>query len=213
MAHNITNNPFICIFQQNYEQLQKHPDFKRIAEFVTDLLTMDEQDIMHAMTNDLGNTITIYSSKQKNPIQSITLKIDGPETEFLIPSIVLASAYDNFVISGESAVPENELLPPIDIPLYKKVTFGNILFSQLGGCDIDYIPDFLYDCASDETVLNSDIFVKAQSLAIIKICELLYNACNLLMQGERFRKLTISKPFAFLATLDDKEFISLIHFT
>jgi len=174
---------------------------------------MDEQDIIHAMTNELGNTITLYTSKQKEAIQAITLRIDGPETEYLIPSIVLASAYNSFTITGESTVPENELLPPIDIPLYKRVTFGNILFSQLGGCDIDYIPDFLYDCASDETILNSDIFVKAQSLAIIKICELLYDACNLLLQGERFKKLTIAKPFAFFATLDDKEFISLIHFT
>jgi len=213
MTNNTTNNPFVHIFQQNYEQLQNHQDFKSITEFVTNLLTMDEQDIIHAMTNELGNTITLYTSKQKEAIQAITLRIDGPETEYLIPSIVLASAYNSFTITGESTVPENELLPPIDIPLYKRVTFGNILFSQLGGCDIDYIPDFLYDCASDETILNSDIFVKAQSLAIIKICELLYDACNLLLQGERFKKLTIAKPFAFFATLDDKEFISLIHFT
>ena len=213
MTNNTTNNPFVHIFQQNYEQLQNHQDFKSITEFVTNLLTLDEQDIMHAMTNELGNTITLYTSKQKEAIQAITLRIDGPETEYLIPSIVLASAYNSFTITGESTVPENELLPPIDIPLYKRVTFGNILFSQLGGCDIDYIPDFLYDCASDETILNSDIFVKAQSLAIIKICELLYDACNLLLQGERFKKLTIAKPFAFFATLDDKEFISLIHFT
>jgi len=213
MAHNITNNPFIYIFQQNYEQLQKHPDFKSIAEFITDLLTLDEQDIMHAMTNELGITVTLYASKQKESIQAITLRIDGPETEYLIPSVILASAYDSFTITGESTVLLNKLLPIIDTPLYKKITFGKTIFSQLGGCDIDYIPDFLYDCVSDETILNSDIFVKAQSLAIIKICELLYDACNLLLQGERFKKLTIAKPFAFFATLDDKEFISLIHLT
>jgi len=213
MTNNTTNNPFVHIFQQNYEQLQNHQDFKSITEFVTNLLTLDEQDIMHAMTNELGNTVTLYSSKQKEAIQSITLRIDGPETEYLIPSIVLSSAYDSFTITSESTVPINELLPIIDIPLYKKITFGKTIFSQLGGCDIDFIPDFLYDLTSDEEILHSDIFLKSQSLAIIKICELLYDACNLLLQGERFKKLTIAKPFAFFATLDDKEFISLIHFT
>lgn len=206
--NNMTQNPFKKIFEEKYEQLLQHPEMQRVKYFLSNLLSIDDQDFMFMITNELGNTITLYASKQNNnPIQSITLKLYSNADSF-IPSIVFASAYDSYSIIKSYTKPSNILLPECNIPLYNEVQFGKAIFHELGGCDIDEISDVLFDVASDEEMVATIAFQMAQTLTIIKICELLHDACLLLVQGDRFKKLSITKPFSFFITIDDKEYIT-----
>jgi len=72
------------------------------------------------------------------------------------------------------------------------------------------VSDFLYDVVSSNEDIDKELLKNMQTLAIIKILELLYNACHLLIQGKRFTQLPKKTPFEFFAHLDDNEFISLI---
>ncbi|MGQ9842471.1 MAG: hypothetical protein ACUVRK_02810 [Spirochaetota bacterium] len=210
MTYNIKNNPFFDIFTTYYAQIMATNDSSIFGDCITGLLTIDEEAIVHMMTNELGNTLMLYSSKLKNDfIQSITLKIDAPEDSHFIPSVVLASAYNSYTITQTSTKPINALYPKSNIALYNTVQFGKVLFSELGGCDIDLISDFLFDVVSCQNEIGDGLFKNIQSLAIIKILELLYNTCSLIMQGDRFKQLPKKTPFAFFAHLDESEYVSL----
>lgn len=210
MNYDIRTNPFFEIFGSRYEEIMAKNRSSFVGDCITGLLTIDEEEIANIMTNELGNTLMIYTSKiQKDSIQAITLKIDAPADTHFIPSILLASAYDSYTITHSTTTPLNKMLPVLFVPMYNKVTFGNTLFSEYGGCDVDMISDFLFDVVSMCDEIDKELFTQIQSLAIIKILEVLYNACSMLIKGDRFKKLPKKLPFTFFAHLDDSEYLSI----
>ncbi|MEW6526688.1 MAG: hypothetical protein AB1444_08490 [Spirochaetota bacterium] len=209
MEDSVKRNPFTAIFQKYYEKTMSDSRSKEIAEYIKDFLTINDEEIINDMLTELRNTLTIYTSKLKNEhIQIITLFIDAPDDEYFIPSIVLASAYNSYKIKNTYSIPSHPLLPGTD-NLYKQIEFGKNVFSQFGGCDIDMISDILFDMTSLPDIANSELFRQMQTLVIIKILELLYSSCMLLMKGDVFKKLPKIMPFAFFAHLDDKEYIHI----
>ncbi|MCX8125136.1 MAG: hypothetical protein N3F66_13385 [Spirochaetes bacterium] len=209
MLHSVRNNPFTGIFQKYYETTMLHTQSKDIAAYIKDFLTIDDQEIFHAMTHELANTLTLYSSKLKNEkIQVITLLIDAPADEHFIPSIILASAYESYAIKQTYSIPAHQLLPETD-NLYTHLELGKNIFYQFGGCDIDILSDILFDIISVPDIVKSNVFTSIQTLVIIKILELLYNACALLMKSNSFLQLPKNHPFSFFAHCDNHEYITI----
>ncbi|MEJ5362832.1 MAG: hypothetical protein WHV26_12300 [Spirochaetota bacterium] len=206
MLNNIQNNPFTKTFQNYYQELLSNSQRKEIETCLKDFLYIDDNEIVHTMTNDLANTLKLYTRKLKHEqIQAITLLIDAPEQEYFIPSIILASAYDGYIIKKTYSDPIHPLLPKAE-NIYNVLDFNKTIFSQFGGCDIDMISDILFDVISLPDISQSNL-VQVQTLVIIKILELLYNSCLLLMQEETFIQLPKKYPFAFFAHLDNQEYI------
>ncbi|HOJ29281.1 MAG TPA: hypothetical protein PL059_09430 [Spirochaetota bacterium] len=211
--HNVRDNPFVVVFQEWYEKVISGNVSHEVILCIKDLLHIDEEEIIHYMTNELGNTLTLYTSKLKDEqIQTITLLIDTPDDEYFIPSIILASAYASFEIKSTFSSPHTPLLPKMD-NMYHQLAFGKNIFFQFGGCDLDMISDVLFDIISLPDIAKSGILQQMQTLVIIKILELMYNSCLLLMKGDRFAQLPKTKPFAFFAHLNDKDYIRLVTFT
>ncbi len=207
MLHNVKNNPFTGIFQKHYEKLISNNLSKDIATTIQDFMTIDDEEIIHDITNELGNILTVYTSKLKNErVQALTLLIAAPEDEYFIPSVVLSSAYESYSINKTYSSPIHPLLPETD-NLCCHLSLGKNLFSQYGGCDIDIISDMLFDIISLPNMAESELFKNIQTLVIIKILEVLFNSCSLVIKGERFKKLPKNHPFAFFAHLDDQEHI------
>ncbi|GAB4221169.1 MAG: hypothetical protein Kow00102_14530 [Spirochaetota bacterium] len=208
MLHNTLHNPFTKTYQNYYQELLSSTQSKEVAACLKDFSCIDDTEIIHTMTNDLSNTLKIYTRKLKNEsIQAITLLIDAPEQEYFIPSIILASAYEGYIIKKTYSDPTHPLLPKAE-NIYNELNFTNPIFSQFGGCDIDMISDILFDVISLPEIAKSKL-LQVQTLVIIKILELLYNSCLLLLQEKIFMQLPKNYPFAFFAHLDNQEYIYL----
>lgn len=209
MLNNVKSNLFIKLFQEHYEKLISNHLSHEISHYIKDLINIDDEEIIHYMINELGNTLTIYTSKLKSDrIQVITLEIEAPEDEYFIPSIILASAYESFTIKKVYSTPAHPLLPKAD-NMYNQLILGKTIFSQFGGCDIDMVSDALFGIISLPDIAKSDLLQQIQTLVIIKILELLQNAIVVLMEGDRFKQLPKNQPFAFFAHLDQKEYITI----
>ncbi len=210
MSYIAKDNPFMKIFYPYSESIISNYVAEDIATSINDFFSIDEEEITRHMVNELGNTLNIYASKLKNDrIQAITLKIDAPDDDYFIPSVVLASAYDNFTIKKTYSLPNHSLLPETN-NLYHELSLGKCIFSQFGGCDIDILSDILFNVISLSNSDTSGIFKQIQKLVIIKILELLYNTCAAIVKDHRFRELPKNMPFAFFAHLDDSEYVMLI---
>lgn len=206
------DNPFIKIFYIYSEQILSRNLERDIVAIINDFFSIDDEEITHYMVKELGNTLSIYESKIKNDsLQTITLKIDAPDDEYFIPSVILASAYDNVSIKKTYSLPHHPLLPETN-NLYHELSLGKSVFSEYGGCDIDIVSDILFNIVSLSDTDTKEIFNDIQKLVIIKIFELLYNTCAVIVKDQRFLKLPKNMPFTFFAHLDEYEYISLITF-
>lgn len=193
-------NPFIEIFQKQYEELHADPEFSKVSGLIEDLLKIDDDEITEIFANELGNTWMLYTKKLKggaNKIGAVCLKWDGSEGPGEVPTLVFADAYESYNI--EELTEKSHVRGLIDSKekIYGRAQFNNKIFDEKGGFDIDFVTNLLFDV--DDSLVESEIFKKVKMLYIVKTLDLAYRAVMLNVMADRFRQLPKNEPFAFFA--------------
>lgn len=203
MKYNPGKNPFIKIFESQYDRLRGNEDFGLVTSTVERLLKIDEQDIINAFAVDLGNAWTLYGKKlagKETTLGAVVLKWDGDSEEPFVPTIVLADAYASYSIEELSVNSGSPLLPDSPVSaIYPKVVYGEKVFDEYGGFDLDMVTGELYDLADDEEVQGLPVYDEVNALFLIKTLDLVYGAVVHSVRGDRFRALPRREPFAFFA--------------
>lgn len=203
MKYRPEKNPFIKLFELQYDRLRENEEFGLVTSAVENLLKIDEQDIMNSFAVDLGNAWTLYGKKLggKNvALGAVVLRWDGDGEEPFVPTIVLADAYSSYSIEGLSVQSGSPALPDSAADaIYPKVVYGEKVFDEYGGFDLDMVTGDLYDLADDEEVQGLPVYDELKILFMIKTLDLAYGAVLHSVQGDRFRALPRREPFAFFA--------------
>jgi hypothetical protein len=203
MKYTPGKNPFIQLFEVQYDRLRGNDDFGLVTPTIENLLKIDEQDSINAFAMDLGNAWTLYGKKLAGGATSlgaVVLKWDGDAEEPFVPTIVLADAYASYSIGELSAQSGSPLLPDSpSSPIYPKVTYGEKVFDEYGGFDLDMVTGYLYDLADDDEVQGLPVYEEVKALFMIKTLDLVYSAIVHSVRGDRFRALNKKMPFAFFA--------------
>ncbi len=193
-------NPFIEIFQKQYEELHADPEFSRVTEFVGDLMQIDDDEIAEIFANELGNTWMLYAKKLQggtNKIGAVCLKWDGNEGPGEVPTLVFADAYETYAIAELTEKSHVPGLIDSKEKIYARVQFQNKIFDEKGGFDIDFVTNLLFDV--DDNLVELEVFKKVKMLYVIKTLDLAYRAVMLNIAADRFRKIPKNDPFAFFS--------------
>jgi len=199
MIFNPDKNPFLEMFQTQYEKVTARDDFSVVEEAVAELVKLDDGEMRDIFANELGNTWSLYREKMKGKndrISAIVLKWDGGDED--VPSLVFSDAYDEYRIESRSESTSSPLLyDTAGVPLYVKASFGEKIFEDYGGFDIDFVTYGLY--AVDEEDVAKPVYREVAALYTIKTLDLAYNAVLQSVRGDRFRNMPVTTPFAFFA--------------
>lgn len=203
MNYQPNTNPYIKLFQTQYEKLCAYADFSRVRSAVERLLKTDEQELVDIFSNELGNTWTMYGTKLagKNiALSAVSLKWDGDGEEPFVPTIVLADAYESYSLKGIQEHEESPVRPGSEMAaIHAKPVFAGKVFDELGGFDIDFVTDHLFELADDGEVNRLPVYEETKTLFIIKTLDLAYRAVKQTVSGDRFGALPKRVPFAFFA--------------
>lgn len=193
-------NPFIEIFQKQYDELRAESTFNEISRLIEELVHVDDKEIVEIFANELGNTWMLYTKKMKSgakKIGAVCLKLDGFEGPGEVPTLVFADAYESYSLDDCSQKSHVSGIADASEKIFARAKFNNKVFDEIGGFDIDFVTAPLFD--ADDDIIESDIFKKLKMLYVIKTLDLAYRAVALNAAADRFRQLPKNEPFAFFA--------------
>ena len=197
------SNPYLEMFQRQYDALRANPDYGRVANAIDDLVRHDDAELAGIFSEELGNTWTLWGDKlagRAASLSAVVLKWDGDGEFPNVPMLVFADGYDSHAITSLSEEPgASGLLESPGDPIFAKASFGDRVFEESGGFDIDIVTGSLFDIAVDENVRDLPVYDATKNLFLIKTLDLALRAVDLTMCGEPFRSLPLGIPFAFFA--------------
>ncbi|MCX7679991.1 MAG: hypothetical protein N2316_12360 [Spirochaetes bacterium] len=192
-------NSFIEMFQTHYDEVQLVAK-GNLFKLVENLITINDDELVEVFSNDLGNTWMLYSNKLKGKsikVAAICLTWNGYVDPGNIPTLVFSDAYESYSIESLSDKSHVEGIFDSKEKIFASVKFGNKLFDELGGFDIDFVTNYLID--ADDDVFDAPAFEQIKMLYIVKLLDLTYRAVKMNVASEQFRKLPKHNPFAFFA--------------